>query len=61
MDTINIDSDKWVTQQILADNLGISVQRVHNWIKRNKIETKYIKELKITLVNKHSIAVKTIN
>lgn len=61
MENINIDSDKWITQQSLANELNISIQRVHNWIKRNKIETKYIKELKITLVNKHSIAVKTIN
>ncbi len=60
MEDISIDSGKWITQQSLADELGISVQRVHNWIKRNKIEKKYIKELRITLVNRNSISVKTL-
>lgn len=56
---INIDTSIWVTQQQLADELKMSVQRVHNWIKRNKIESRKVKELgNITLVNKNSITVK---
>ncbi len=61
MKEININPDVWVTQQILANELNMSVQRVHNWIKRNKIETKYIPALKITLVNRNSISVKTVS
>lgn len=46
----------WVTQQQLANDLGITVQAVHNWIKRGKIASKHIKELNITLVDKMSIS-----
>ncbi len=61
MDKINIDADTWITQQKLADELGVSIQRVHNWVQRKKIDTKLIPELKITLVNRNSISVKTVN
>ena len=56
-----IDSKIWVTQQSLANELGASVQRVHNWIGRGKIETKFIPELNITLVNRLTVKVKTIS
>jgi len=56
-----IDSKIWVTQQSLANELGTSVQRVHNWIRREKIETKFIPELNITLVNRLTVKVKTIS
>lgn len=56
---LNIDTSIWITQQQLADELNMTVQRVHNWIKRNKIEHMKVKELgNITLVNKNSISVK---
>ncbi len=61
MDNIRIDNSKWITQQALADDLGISIQRVHNWIKRGNVEAKVIPELRITLVNRNSVTVKTIN
>lgn len=51
---------KWISQQKLADDLAISVQRVHNWIRRNKIQSKYDKDLKMNLVNPESIDIKTI-
>jgi hypothetical protein len=56
-----IDSNIWITQQRLANELGTTVQRVHNWIKREKIESKFIPELNITLVNRLSINIKTVN
>lgn len=49
---------KWISQQKLADDRKISVQRVHNWIRRNKIQSKYDKDLKMTLVNPDTIDVK---
>lgn len=52
---------KWVSQQKLADDLNISVQRVHNWTKRDKIESKYDRDLKMTLVNPGSLNIKTIS
>lgn len=58
----NIDFNVWVTQQQLANDIGCSVQRVHNWIKRNKIESKAFPQLNNqVLVNKNSINIKTIN
>ena len=56
-----IDYSIWVTQQQLADELQMSVQRIHNWIKRNKIEAVYIDELHLTLVNRNSISIKYFN
>jgi hypothetical protein len=61
-----IDSTIWVTQQALANELTTSsykcsVQRVHNWIRRGKIDTKFIPELNITLVNRLTAKVKTIS
>lgn len=52
---------KWISQQKLADDLGITIQRVHNWTKRNKIASKYDKDLKMTLVNPHTLNIKTIS
>ena len=54
----DIDFTKWTTQQQLAAELNTSVQRIHNWIKRNKIESMKVDELGgITLVNRDSITV----
>lgn len=48
----NIDTNKWVTQQALANELGVTVQCIHNWIKRNKIESMQITGSRLLLVNK---------
>ena len=56
----NIPATTWISQQKLADDLNISVQRVHNWIARNKIQSKYDKNLKMWLVNPYSLNIKTI-
>lgn len=55
------DTIKWISQQKLADDLNISIQRVHNWIKRNKITAKYDENIKMWLVDPNSINIKTIN
>ena len=48
----NIDISKWVTQQSLAAELNVTVQCVHNWIKRNKIAFKKIEGSRLVLVDK---------
>lgn len=52
--------NKWISQQKLADDLGVTIQRVHNWTKRYKIQSKYDKDLKMTLVNPNTLDIKTI-
>ena len=57
----NIDFNVWVTQQQLANDLGFTVQRIHNWIKRDKITAKQFPQLNNqVLVDKTSINIKTI-
>jgi len=51
----------WYTQQQLADKLNISVQRVHNWVKRGKIDTKELPPSNILLVNPFTIKIKKYN
>lgn len=46
------DLSKWVTQQALATELQVKVQCVHNWIKRNKIQSKRIEGSRLVLVDK---------
>lgn len=53
----NLDLNTWITQQALADELGFSVQRIHNWVQRNKIEWQRLPNSKIILVNKKSISI----
>lgn len=58
--TKKIDFNTWVTQQTLADELGVAVQNVHNWVQRGKIDTiehEYLPGMKIILVNKNTIRV----
>ena len=56
-----IDFNIWTTQQQLANELNCSIQRVHNWIKRSKIEAKQFPELNNqVLVNRTSINIKTV-
>jgi len=47
-----IDVSKWITQQALASELGVTVQCIHNWIKRNKIESMKIPGSRLVLVDK---------
>ena len=57
----NIDFTKWVTQQALANELGVTVQRVHNWAKRGNIECRAFPELNNqVLVNKTTLNVRSI-
>lgn len=51
----------WITQQQLANELGVKVQAVNNWIRRGKINSKHIPELGITLVDKMSITARHYN
>jgi len=54
----NIDLSRWVTQQSLANDLKVTVQCVHNWIKRGKIDSQKIDGSRLTLVDKTSIKTK---
>lgn len=54
MSANTIDTTKWLTQQALANELGVTVQCVHNWIKRNKIESMTIPGSRLVLVDKES-------
>lgn len=58
---LNIDTSIWITQQALADELGVSIQRVHNWIHRHKITAKIFPELgNMRMVDRTSVNIKTI-
>ena len=52
---IPLDMNIWVTQQALANELGIPVQNVHNWVQRNKIEWMLLPGSTTKLVNKNTI------
>lgn len=56
-----IDYETWVTPQALADELGISVATVTNWIARKNIKSRYIPEFKKYLVDKTTITVRDYN
>lgn len=57
----SIDINVWVTQQSLANELGVKVQTVHNWIKRKRIASKKIEGSRLVLVDKTSIVPAKIN
>jgi DNA-binding transcriptional regulator YiaG len=48
----NIDTTKWITQAALAAELGVTVQCVHNWIKRKRIDKMSIPGSRLVLVDK---------
>lgn len=48
---------KWVSQQILATELGIKIQTVNHWIKRGNISWKILEGTNFKLVDKTSITV----
>lgn len=49
-----IDMDVWITQQSMAALHNVTVQCVHNWIKRNKVDSKKIEGSRLVLVDKTS-------
>lgn len=46
--------DVWITQQAMAKLHEVTVQCVHNWIKRGKINSKLIEGSRLVLVDKTS-------
>ena len=52
-----VDTTIWITQQALADELGIPVQNVHNWVQREKIDWMVLPGSTTKLVNKNTIKV----
>lgn len=52
MASTTIDTAKWITQQALANELGVTVQCVHNWIKRKRIDSMIIPGSRLVLVNR---------
>lgn len=53
MKKIIIDVDLWTTPQQYADELHLkNKQVVYNWIRRDKIEYKFIPELNLHLVKR---------
>jgi hypothetical protein len=59
MSEMNLDTTIWVTQQALADERGIKVQNVHNWVQRNKIKWITLPGSTTKLVNKNTISIDT--
>jgi len=49
---------EWKSQQVLATELGVSVQVIHNWIKRNDKRIKYKKDENTGLTLVRSVEVK---
>lgn len=56
-----IDLSIWVTQQALANQLGVKVQNVHNWVRRGKIQSQKLPGSRIPLVNKNTITVNDLH
>lgn len=55
---IVIDRKVWTMPQIYANELGVTVQTVVNWMNRGKIEVWHIEELDTKLVKRGSETVK---
>ncbi len=53
----SINTSVWITQQALADQLGVKVQNVHNWVQRSKIDWQYLPGSRIKLVNQNTIRI----
>lgn len=60
MKSNKLDFDNWVTQKALASELNVTVQCVHNWIKRGKIKSMKITGSRLTLVDKRTVG-NTVN
>ncbi len=48
----SIDTEVWITQLALANELRVSIQVVHNWVRRGKLETVKLPGSRIRLVNR---------
>jgi len=59
MGTKNVNTLLWITQKALADEMGIPVQNVHNWVRRGKIQYQKLPGSKIILVNKDTVSIDT--
>ncbi len=55
MNSNSVNMDVWITQQAMAKETGFTVQCIHNWIKRGKIDSKRIKGSRLVLVDKTSV------
>lgn len=51
-----LDLSIWITQRALADELGIAIQNVHNWVQRGKIKVKKLPG-NTTLVDRTSLII----
>lgn len=56
-----IDTSIWITQQAFADELGVPVQNVHNWVQRGKIEWQKLPGSRIKLVNKTTLSINDLH
>lgn len=47
-----MNKNNWKSQQVLANELGVKVQVVHNWVRRNngRVKTKKDENTGMTLV-----------
>lgn len=63
----HLDLNIWITQQAFADILTkkegkkVPVQRVHNWVQRDKIQWKCLPGSRIKLVNRYTAAPRSYN
>lgn len=57
---MNIDTSRWITQREMSRLCKCSIQCVHNWIKREKVDFIKIKMgiRGLTLVDKYSLKIK---
>lgn len=61
MESQQIDFNVWITQQQLADELKVTIQRVQTWIQRDKIEWQKFPQLNNQrLVKRDSLNIKTV-
>jgi hypothetical protein len=58
---MELDTTVWVTQKTLADEIGASIQAVHNWVNRNRIKWMYLPGSTKILVDKTTISVRKYN
>ena len=59
-----IDFSIWVTQQEFANELGLPIQNVHNWVQRDKIDHmkhEFIPGVTVVLVNKTTLRVSDLH
>ena len=55
-DLTKLDLNKWLTQQAMAQETGVSIQAVQNWISRGQIDFITLPG-NTTLVNKNTLKI----